>query len=414
MLIRKDFQGQIPKNKVVNSYNNSEENTYSCYYMNNNFSAGGGSTGGGSAGSGSGSSMPVGTMVPYGNSTPPANWLICDGSAISRTTYAELFAVIGTSYGSGDGSTTFNLPDKRGRVSVGLDGNDDVFNSIGNKGGEKQHTLTVDEMPSHTHESNTRWCASLNSELNPPYVAPGTNWGAGNVTTSATGGSEPHNILQPYEVDNWIIKAMNGVDGGIGDPVPIDSIFEYDGDTVPDGYEEVEEYIGEIIITSSNINPENHLGGTWELVKKEFSEYAKSHTIGSANCPFTKNSNVTNGELYVIRNGQNIRIRLDIVNAVALTDSAIEIGTFNWNALGITGTYASIIGMVGSSDGGNAIVQYEIHNTSGLMKTIEVIPKTDGGSVAIGSSIYFPFDITIDSDHMLDEACDKFYWKRTS
>ena len=56
--------------------------------------------------------LPIGTQVAYGGITPPSGWLICDGSAISRTTYADLFAVIGTSYGAGDGSTTFNLPNK--------------------------------------------------------------------------------------------------------------------------------------------------------------------------------------------------------------------------------------------------------------------------------------------------------------
>ena len=54
--------------------------------------------------------LPIGTQVAYGGTVPPTGWLICDGSAVSRTTYAELFKVIGTSYGEGDGSTTFNLP----------------------------------------------------------------------------------------------------------------------------------------------------------------------------------------------------------------------------------------------------------------------------------------------------------------
>jgi microcystin-dependent protein len=71
--------------------------------------------------------FPTGIMVPYGGATAPAQgvtsgalpWLLCDGAAISRTTYATLYAVIGTTYGTGDGSTTFDLPDLRGRVPVG-------------------------------------------------------------------------------------------------------------------------------------------------------------------------------------------------------------------------------------------------------------------------------------------------------
>lgn len=64
--------------------------------------------------------IPKGTMWNYAGDTAPTGWLFCDGSAISRTTYADLFAVIGTTYGVGDGSTTFNLPDSRGRALIGV------------------------------------------------------------------------------------------------------------------------------------------------------------------------------------------------------------------------------------------------------------------------------------------------------
>jgi hypothetical protein len=65
--------------------------------------------------------VPIGTQVPYAGATAPSGWLLCYGQAVSRTTYALLFAVIGIAYGAGDGSTTFNLPDKRGRASIGAD-----------------------------------------------------------------------------------------------------------------------------------------------------------------------------------------------------------------------------------------------------------------------------------------------------
>lgn len=63
-----------------------------------------------------GSEFPIGTIVSTGGTTAPTNWLFCDGTAVSRTTYSELFNVIGTFYGSGDGSSTFNVPDASGSI----------------------------------------------------------------------------------------------------------------------------------------------------------------------------------------------------------------------------------------------------------------------------------------------------------
>lgn len=100
--------------------------------------------------------VPTGAIMPYAASTPPTGWLLCDGSAVSRTAYARLFAVIGTTYGAGDGSTTFNLPNLRGRFPVGLDGSAD-FATLGQTGGERAHTLTTGELPAHGH-----WVPSQN------------------------------------------------------------------------------------------------------------------------------------------------------------------------------------------------------------------------------------------------------------
>ena len=94
--------------------------------------------------------LPIGTQVAYGGTVPPTGWLICDGSAVSRTTYAELFKVIGTSYGAGDGSTTFNLPNKKGRVSAGYDSTNSKFNTIGKK-------LTGIRVCDENFESPSRW-----------------------------------------------------------------------------------------------------------------------------------------------------------------------------------------------------------------------------------------------------------------
>lgn len=159
-----------------------------------------------------GDTLPIGSMMPYGSTTIPENWLLCNGQAVSRTTYSDLFAVIGTSYGDGDGSTTFNLPDKQGRVSVGLSSSETEFNLLGKKDGAKKHTLTVNEMPAHTHgvfnknESGPQnvtngYAAQLGDS--PPFKT----WTA-SLNMNETGGGQSHNNLQPYEVDCWIIKAF--------------------------------------------------------------------------------------------------------------------------------------------------------------------------------------------------------------
>lgn len=192
-----------------------------------------------------GESLPIGSMLPYSSEVIPNGFLPCDGSEVSRTEYKELFAVIGITYGAGDGETTFNLPDKRGRVSVGLDLDQEEFNSIGLKDGEKEHTLTVDEMPSHTH-TYTRSRLFYAEAAGQNAIGYGSNSGTAiSAGTNATGGDKPHNNLQPYEVDQWIIKAFNGgysqpVSGDVNDTLPVGSIIEFDGDYIPEGYEEVE------------------------------------------------------------------------------------------------------------------------------------------------------------------------------
>ena len=96
-----------------------------------------------------------GFITDYGGSNAPQGWLICDGSAVSRSIYAALFAAIGVLHGAGDGSTTFNVPDCRGRVSVGAgNGPGLTARGMGAKGGEENHVLTVPELPIHSHTVN--------------------------------------------------------------------------------------------------------------------------------------------------------------------------------------------------------------------------------------------------------------------
>lgn len=93
-------------------------------------------------------SEPAGIVMPFAGTVEPQGYLFCDGSAVSRDTYAALFAAIGTTYGAGDGSTTFNLPDLTGRVAIGVSGT----HALGTTGGEASHVLSAQEIPSHDHE----------------------------------------------------------------------------------------------------------------------------------------------------------------------------------------------------------------------------------------------------------------------
>lgn len=92
-----------------------------------------------------------GLIEPFAGTVAPTGYLFCDGSAVSRDTYAALFAVIGTTYGAGDGSTTFNLPDLTGRVPLGVSST----HILASTGGSETVTLIEAELPSHTHEVPT-------------------------------------------------------------------------------------------------------------------------------------------------------------------------------------------------------------------------------------------------------------------
>jgi len=161
----------------------------------------------------SGFSVSSGFILPFGGGTAPSGWLECDGAAVSRSTYSDLFAIIGTIYGAGDGSTTFNLPDLQGRVIMGQGGSvalrtpSDLEN-IGDTFGSQTHTLTVNEMPSHRHSmtitTDIQGGGSVGDDLRGGNIDEYTRIFRGN--TNKTGGGEAHNNIQPSIVINYLIK----------------------------------------------------------------------------------------------------------------------------------------------------------------------------------------------------------------
>lgn len=149
--------------------------------------------------------VPTGVINDYAGVNAPDGWLLCHGQEVSRNTYNNLFNVIGTIYGEGDGSTTFNIPDLRNRVGVGLNESDTDFNTLGNTLGEKTHKLTVAEMPSHSH-AIAMSSDGVGYKVERVPFGNTTAWGNSGEPIKSTGGGQEHNNIQPSIVLNKIIK----------------------------------------------------------------------------------------------------------------------------------------------------------------------------------------------------------------
>lgn len=144
--------------------------------------------------------VPTGVVRFSASATPPAGWLLCDGSPVSRSLYAELFAAIGTTWGAGDGVSTFNLPDARGRtpISAGT-GAGLTARTVGQTVGAEAHQLIADELPAHTHTAyNTN-----NFGMVPGSAVVSAS---GTTASGSAGGDQPHNNMQPSLVLTPIIK----------------------------------------------------------------------------------------------------------------------------------------------------------------------------------------------------------------
>lgn len=189
--------------------------------------------------------VPTGAMKAFAGSTAPAGYLLCYGQAISRATYAALFAVVSTAFGVGDGSTTFNIPDLRGRLPVGKDdmggaaasrltagGSGVTGNVLGASGGAENMTLTTAMIPAHSHTGTTGnqsanhthgfqgGVASVFADNSGANAYRGTT-GSGALiaatdvnsvnhqhtfTSDNAGGGSAHGNVSPVQVTNWIIK----------------------------------------------------------------------------------------------------------------------------------------------------------------------------------------------------------------
>ncbi len=151
-----------------------------------------------------GISIPPGMLFDWLSSSVPTGYLAADGAAVSRQTYTDLFDAIGTVYGIGDGSTTFNLPDTRGRVTVDYDASQAEFDAMGEKSGAKTHTLTAAQIPSLS--IGVAYWFGAPVQGGEAYQLAGSKYGDTTLTANASGGGNAHNNLQPYIVTKKIIK----------------------------------------------------------------------------------------------------------------------------------------------------------------------------------------------------------------
>lgn len=150
------------------------------------------------------SGVPTGTILNFGGTAAPTGYLGCDGSNVSRTTYATLFAAIGITWGAGDSVTTFGLPNLARRVAVGSGGSGTATlgNAVGNTGGAETHTLTTAELAAHTHPLS----GGPNAVTPASIVTVSANATPSSSNTGSAGGGGAHNNMQPSAVVLSIIK----------------------------------------------------------------------------------------------------------------------------------------------------------------------------------------------------------------
>lgn len=140
----------------------------------------------------------------FGGVSLPTGYLFCDGASVLRASYPNLFAAIGTAWGSVDG-THFNVPDLRGRAGIGAGQGVGLTNRVlGASGGAETHALTPLEGPPHSHTIGLR--ASQGSAINTTARAGDAGLSTGDMNTGSEGASAPHNNMQPFAVVNFIIK----------------------------------------------------------------------------------------------------------------------------------------------------------------------------------------------------------------
>lgn len=167
---------------------------------------------------------PTGSVTSFAGSNAPNGWLMCQGQDVNISVYSKLYDTIGTTYGVADLAGDFRLPDLRSRIPVGAgDGGDGLTNRVlGATGGAETHTLTSDEMPSHSHgvndpghihttsiqdgDQSVNTLTTQDAAASENEITVNTSLATTGITINSTGDGLPHNNMQPFIVLNYIIK----------------------------------------------------------------------------------------------------------------------------------------------------------------------------------------------------------------
>ena len=367
-----------------------------------------------------GDSLPIGTTMDWYGETIPNNFLELNGQAVSRTTYSELFAILGTTYGEGDGVRTFNLPNKSGRMSVGLNTADTDFNTLGKIGGSKTHTMSIDELPQHNHGIKYGGSSTGTQEA----VV-----GASSITNPSNeniigneGGNLPFNIVNPYIVSKTIIKAKNST-GYLKEEAEVIANLDSDSDkdalsasmgkelsTMINGLKSVLFPINSIYTTATKNNPKYYLGGTWELIDKDLS----NKTFGDSSIFTPKGSNIKNPSVSIARKNHSFNIRLGFESGVELSDGTVVLGTLNFKKIGVSRIFSGVQYLYAGSDAGDGYALCALDGQTGELSSLDVNCKGTATSIPTDSQFYLQFWVVVPTDYLLDSECDKFYWKRTA
>mgnify|MGYP003125337718 CR=1 FL=1 len=169
--------------------------------------------------------IPTATIVPWSSASVPTGFLECNGQAVSRSTYSALFAIVSTTYGTGDGASTFNVPDLQDNVAVGKSNNKalastggaNTVQATGNVGGSTANaTLTTSQLASHSHtiatstpaagQTSSQVCAGFPAVVGNANTASAGSGNGHSHNMSATFTGDSTSVLQPFLTIIYIIK----------------------------------------------------------------------------------------------------------------------------------------------------------------------------------------------------------------